>query len=101
MKRRGVTVCNCRGENSEAVDTRLMSIMKKRQEGCRDCAESVTLARKELSGRQILNLIKVIIDFQQSPEFEKLSSYHPSVQIRTDLEPDRVHAAQAFNASVY
>jgi CheY-like chemotaxis protein len=33
-------------------------------------------------------LNRVIADGQQSPEFEKLSTYHPSVEIKTDLEPD-------------
>ncbi|MGA2331835.1 MAG: ATP-binding protein, partial [Syntrophales bacterium] len=30
----------------------------------------------------------IIADSQQSPEFNNLSSYHPSIKIRTDLEPD-------------
>jgi signal transduction histidine kinase len=48
----------------------------------------LTLARRGVSGRNVLNLNKIIADSQQSLEFEKLSSYHSSVKIKTDLEPD-------------
>jgi CheY-like chemotaxis protein len=33
-------------------------------------------------------LNRVIAECEQSPEFEKLSTYHPFVKIKTDLEPD-------------
>jgi CheY-like chemotaxis protein len=36
----------------------------------------------------VLNLNKIITDFQNSPEFEKLSSYNSAVRVETDLEPD-------------
>ena len=48
----------------------------------------LTLARRGVSCRKVINLNKTIADFQKSPEFENLASYHPSVKINTDLEPD-------------
>jgi CheY-like chemotaxis protein len=48
----------------------------------------LTLARRGVSGRKVLNLNKIIADCQQSPEFESLSYHHPSVKIKTDLDPD-------------
>jgi PAS domain S-box-containing protein len=47
----------------------------------------LTLARRGVSGRDVLNLNKIIADCQQSTEFEKLYSYHPAVKIKTDLDP--------------
>lgn len=47
----------------------------------------LTLARRGVSGKVVLNLNEIIADCRQSPEFEKLSSDHPAVQIRFDLEP--------------
>jgi PAS domain S-box-containing protein len=48
----------------------------------------LTLARRGVTGRSILNLNKIIADCQKSPEFANLSSHHPSVKIKTDIEPD-------------
>ena len=48
----------------------------------------LTLARRGVSSRQIVNLNKIIVDYRESPEFEKLSSYHSAVRFKTDLEPD-------------
>ena len=48
----------------------------------------LTMARRGVSGRSILNLNKIIVDCQQSPEFRKISSYHPNVKIVTNIEPD-------------
>ena len=48
----------------------------------------LTLARRGVPGRAILNINTIVTDCQTSPEFIKLSSHHPSVNIITDLEPD-------------
>jgi len=48
----------------------------------------LTLARRGVPGRSILNLNKIIADCQKSPEFANLSFHHPSVKIKTDLDPD-------------
>jgi len=48
----------------------------------------LTLARRGVQGRSILNLNEIVSDCQQSPEFTNLSSHHPSVKIKTDLETD-------------
>jgi CheY-like chemotaxis protein len=48
----------------------------------------LTLARRGVPSRKILNLNKIIVDDQHSPEFETLASHHPAIQIKNDLEPD-------------
>jgi len=48
----------------------------------------LTLARRGVPGRQVLNLNKLITDCQQSPEWANLSYHHPYIRIKTDLEPD-------------
>ena len=50
--------------------------------------DMLTIARRGVSGRKVLNLNKLVGDFKKSPDWEKLLSYHPNVQISTDLEPD-------------
>jgi CheY-like chemotaxis protein len=46
------------------------------------------MARRGVSGRKVLNLNEIILDYQISPESEKLSSYNSAVRIKTDLEPN-------------
>ena len=48
----------------------------------------LTLARRGVVGKKVLNLNKLIGDFKKSPDWEKLLTYHPHVQIKTDLESD-------------
>ncbi|MDQ5988462.1 MAG: Sensor histidine kinase RcsC [Syntrophus sp. SKADARSKE-3] len=74
-------------ESSTLRDT-VMNIM---EGGLRSTAivdDLLALARIGVSGRKVLNLNEIILDFKKSPERAKLLSYHPSVQIKTDLEPN-------------
>jgi PAS domain S-box-containing protein len=48
----------------------------------------LTLTRRGVSNRKVLNLNQIIVDCRKSPEFKNLSTYHPSVKISSDLEPD-------------
>jgi CheY-like chemotaxis protein len=48
----------------------------------------LTLARRGVQGRSILNLNQIIVDCQKSPEIANLLSHHPAVKSKTDLEPD-------------
>ncbi len=48
----------------------------------------LTLARRGVQNRTIVNLNTEIIKCQQTPEFQKLRSFHPNVRITTNLEVD-------------
>jgi PAS domain S-box-containing protein len=74
--------------DSRSIRPQLVSIMTGGQRAAAIVDDLLTLARRGVPNRQILNLNKIIADCQQSPEFEKLYSYHPAVKIKTDLEPD-------------
>jgi PAS domain S-box-containing protein len=75
-------------DKSSPIRPQLVSIMNGGQRAAAIVDDLLTLARRGVSGREVLNLNKIIADCRQSPEFEKLSSYHSPVKIRTDLEPD-------------
>lgn len=75
-------------DESSPLRTRLLKIMQGGEKAAAIVQDLLTLARRGVPGRQVLNLNKVIADCRQSPEFEKLSEHHPSVKIRTDLEPN-------------
>ena len=75
-------------DKSSSIRPSLVNIMNGGQKAAAIVEDLLTLARRGVSDRDVLNLNKIIADCQQSPEFEKLYSYHPSVKIKTDLEPD-------------
>lgn len=75
-------------DESSPIKSRLMDIMKGGERAAAIVQDLLTLARRGVPRREVLNLNKVIADFQKLPEFENLSSYHSSVRIMTDLEPE-------------
>ena len=48
----------------------------------------LTLARRGVSNFEVINLNDVIFEYLKSPEFKKLKSFHPLVDIKTDLKSD-------------
>jgi PAS domain S-box-containing protein len=75
-------------DESKSASPSLVNIMNGAQRAAAIVQDLLTLARRGVSGREVLNLNKIIADCQKSPEFEKLFSYHPFVRIKADLEPD-------------
>jgi PAS domain S-box-containing protein len=48
----------------------------------------LTLARRGVATTEVVNLNQVITGYLNSPEYEKLSLYHPNVRMRTNFEDD-------------
>ena len=66
----------------------LVTIMDAGQRAAAIVDDLLTLARRGVVGRKILNLNKLISDFHKSSQLRKLLSYNHHVQIKTDLEHD-------------
>ena len=66
----------------------LLSIMDGGQRAAAIVQDLLTLARRGVSHRQVVNLNTIITGYKNSPEFLKLCSYHPDVKINMDLNPD-------------
>jgi len=75
-------------EKTSALRPQLEAIMKGGQRAAAIVQDLLTLARRGVLGRNVVNLNRIIDDLPKLPEFHGLSSYHPSVQIKSDLEPD-------------
>ncbi|MHB8138374.1 MAG: PAS domain S-box protein [Smithellaceae bacterium] len=75
-------------EESSSIRPGLLKIMSGGHRAATIVQDLLTLARRGVTNRQVLNLNRIITDCQQSPEFEDLSSQHPSIKVKTDLEPD-------------
>jgi PAS domain S-box-containing protein len=70
-----------------------LQVLKGGQRAAAIVQDLLTLARRGVSSRKVLNLNKVVKEFQQSPEFAQLLSLHPRVHIETDVEPDLLNVS--------
>jgi PAS domain S-box-containing protein len=53
----------------------------------------LTLARRGIADTEVVNLNTIIDDYLNSPEHDNLKSFHPDVQIETDLESNLLNIA--------
>ena len=53
----------------------------------------LTLARRGVSISEVVNLNDILSEYLTSPEFEKLKSFHPLVEIQTNLETSLLNIA--------
>jgi len=66
-------------------------VMKIMEGGNRSAAivqDLLTLARRGVQTRKVFNLNDAVMDCQKTPEFEKILSFNPKVQIKTNLKAD-------------
>lgn len=66
----------------------LATIKKSGEKAATIVGDLLTLARREVLTRNVVNLNLVIKEYLLSPERLKMQSYHPFAQIKTQLEPD-------------
>ncbi|MEN6374649.1 MAG: PAS domain S-box protein [Smithella sp.] len=62
------------------------SILQSSIRGAAIIQDLLTLARRGVVVSEVVDLNKLVNDYLQTPEFEKLQYYHPNVKIGTDLE---------------
>jgi signal transduction histidine kinase/ActR/RegA family two-component response regulator len=73
---------------SSSARSHVMQILKGGEKAAAIVQDLLTLTRRGVVSRQVLNLNEVVSDYLKSPEFAKIASYHPKVQIKTDLAAD-------------
>jgi signal transduction histidine kinase/ActR/RegA family two-component response regulator len=90
-------------DESSSARAEATEILKAGQRAAAIVQDLLTLARRGVTGRQVLNLNNIIMDCQKSPEFTKVLTFHPNLEIKTDLEPDllnlsgsSVHLGKSF-----
>ena len=74
-------------DKSSAIKPKLEAILKGSQRAAAIVEDLLALARRGVLGKDVVNMNRIIADFLELPEFQRLVSYHPSVQIKNDLEP--------------
>ena len=73
-------------EVSSVIRPHIMNIMSGGQRAAAIVQDMLTLARRGVHTGKVINLNSIVTDFQKSPEFMKISSFHPNVQVKTSLE---------------
>ncbi len=88
---------------SRSARSKALEIMNGGQRAAAIVQDLLTLARRGVSSRQVLNLNRIITDCQKSPEFQNIFSYHSNVRVETDFDADllnisgsAVHLAKSF-----
>ncbi|MEN6373400.1 MAG: response regulator, partial [Smithella sp.] len=81
------------GDISNSIRSPLENILEGGQKAAAVVDDLLTLARRGVPNRQVLNLNKIIANAQRSPEFENLHFRHPFVMIKADLEPDLLNVS--------
>ena len=66
----------------------LLTIQKSGEKATAVVQDLLTLARRGVTVAEVVNLNLIISEYMKSPEYEKLISFHPNVQARTNLEAD-------------
>ena len=90
-------------DESSSARSEAMEILKGGQRAAAIVQDLLTLARRGVPSRKVLNLNNIVLECQNSPEFAKVLSYHPNIQIKTDFEADllnisgsSVHLGKSF-----
>jgi len=90
-------------DESSSARSEAMEILKGGQRAAAIVQDLLTLARRGVPSRKVLNLNSIIMECRNSPEFAKVLSYHPSIEFRADFEADllnmsgsSVHLAKSF-----
>ena len=66
----------------------ILTIQKSGEKAAAIVQDLLTLARRGVAVKEIINLNRIVSEYLKSPEYEKLIYYHPNVQVKTDLEKE-------------
>lgn len=66
----------------------ILTIQDSGQKAASIVQDLLTLARRGVVFKEIVNLNDLVLDYLRSPEHEKLITFHPDIKVRIDLEED-------------
>jgi len=64
----------------------ILTIQSSGQKAAEIVQDMLSLARRGVENKAVLNLNDIIMEYLDSPEFDKLKAYHPKVGVETDLD---------------
>ena len=69
----------------------ILTIKKSGEKAAAIVQDLLTLARRGVAVTEVVSLNDIISDYLKSPEHKKLKSFHPNVQVETNLETNLLH----------
>jgi PAS domain S-box-containing protein len=76
-----------------SVKSDATEILKAGQRAAGIVQDLLTLTRRGVQSRKVLNLNRIIMDCQKTPEFANVLSYHSNIEIKMDLESDLLNVS--------
>lgn len=73
-------------DEASRIKPHVVNIMQAGRRAAAIVQDLLTLARRGVYSPKVISLNDIVLDYQQSLEFERLHSFHDSVQIRVNLE---------------
>ncbi|MGC9194065.1 MAG: PAS domain S-box protein [Syntrophobacteraceae bacterium] len=73
-----------------------LQVLKGGQKAAAIVQDLLTLARRGVSNRMVLNLNKIVADCKSSAEFAAICANHPGVSLETDLEADLLNLSGSY-----
>ncbi|NTV35226.1 MAG: response regulator, partial [Deltaproteobacteria bacterium] len=73
-------------DKSSSARSKAVEILKGGQRAAAIVQDLLTLARRGVPSRKVLNLNNIVLECQNSSEYAKVLSYHPNIEIKTDFE---------------
>jgi PAS domain S-box-containing protein len=64
----------------------ILTIQKSGEKAAAIVQDLLTLARRGVAATEVVDLNHIISEYLKSPEHERLKSFHPNVQVKTELE---------------
>ncbi len=83
-------------DGTNPARAKALQVLKGGQKAAAIVQDLLTLARRGVSNRMVLNLNKIIADCQGSAEFAAICANHLEVSIETDLEPDLLNLSGSY-----
>ena len=65
----------------------LETIQKSGQKASAIVQDLLTLARRGVSNTEVVDFLKIVRDYLDSPEFHNLISFQPAIEVQTDFDP--------------
>ncbi len=66
----------------------IITIQQSGQKAAAIVQDMLTLARRGVAVKEVVNLHDVLTNYLLSPEYEKLKNYHPDITIKTEIDED-------------
>ncbi len=75
-------------EEGNAIRRYVENIMKSSERAAAIVQDLLTMARRGVHTEKVVNLNELIKDYRETPEYDKLLSFHPLVRVESRLAPD-------------